>query len=190
MALTTAEIHYCIPDHPQPLQLFVWQEYDVAPLFRGLKAFLEHWQRELEGALHSVRIAHTQLPAKSNAGTGSSGSISQRLIRRIFKPLRGHAMNANHAAPNLERPAIGDERCGTNGIIVMALLYLEEGGRIGVLIQNQNFILWHDALQGTPQKLELVGDSNPRKDIQPQNSGAPKIADFNGSYCAIGNSPD
>ena len=29
--LTTAEIHYHIPEHPRLLQLFVWQEYDVAP---------------------------------------------------------------------------------------------------------------------------------------------------------------
>ena len=50
--LTTAEIHYRIPDHPKVLQSFIWQEYDLAPLFPGLQAFLEHWQRELEGALH------------------------------------------------------------------------------------------------------------------------------------------
>ena len=40
--LTTAEIHYRIPDHPKLLQMFVWQEYDLAPLFPGLQAFLEH----------------------------------------------------------------------------------------------------------------------------------------------------
>ena len=59
--LTTAEIHYHIPDHPSLLQLFVWQEYDLAPFFPGLRAFLAYWQRELEGALHSVRVAHNHL---------------------------------------------------------------------------------------------------------------------------------
>ena len=59
--LTTAEIHYRIPDHPRLLQLFVWQEYDLAPAFPGLKAFLEYWEMELEGALHSVRVAHNHL---------------------------------------------------------------------------------------------------------------------------------
>lgn len=59
--LTTAEIHYRIPDHPRLLQLFVWQEYDLAPSFPGLKLFLEFWQQELEGALHSVRVAHNHL---------------------------------------------------------------------------------------------------------------------------------
>lgn len=59
--LTTAEIHYRIPDHPALLQQFVWQEYDLAPVFPGLKSFLKYWERELDGALHSVRIAHNRL---------------------------------------------------------------------------------------------------------------------------------
>ena len=60
-SLTTAEIHYHMPDHPKLLQQFIWQDYDLAPLFPGLKQFLAFWQRELEGALHSVRVAHAQL---------------------------------------------------------------------------------------------------------------------------------
>ena len=59
--LTTAEIHYRMPDHPSLLQLFVWQAYDLAPGFPTLRGFLDHWQRELDGALHSVRVAHQKL---------------------------------------------------------------------------------------------------------------------------------
>lgn len=59
--LTTAEIHYRLPDHPSLLQLFVWQEYDLAPDFPVLFDFLDHWRREIEAALHSVRIAHERL---------------------------------------------------------------------------------------------------------------------------------
>jgi uncharacterized protein Usg len=59
--LTTAEIHYHIPDHPSLLQLYVWQDYDLAPEFPELKGFLDYWGRELEGALHSVRVAHHRL---------------------------------------------------------------------------------------------------------------------------------
>jgi uncharacterized protein Usg len=59
--LTTAEIHYRLPDHPSVLQLYVWQEYDVAPSFPTLQNFLDYWRRELEGALHSVRVAHRHL---------------------------------------------------------------------------------------------------------------------------------
>lgn len=59
--LTTAAIHYRIPDHPALLQLYVWQAYDMAPAFPALKAFLDYWQRELDGALYSVRVAHSRL---------------------------------------------------------------------------------------------------------------------------------
>ncbi|MDR3506800.1 MAG: usg protein [Caulobacteraceae bacterium] len=59
--LTTAQIHYRLPDYPAILQLFVWQDYDVAPDFPVLKGFLDHWRREIEGPLHSVRVAHQGL---------------------------------------------------------------------------------------------------------------------------------
>ena len=59
--LTTAEIHYYMPDHPSLLQLFVWQQYDVAPGFPELHRFLDHWRREIEAALHSIRVAHRHL---------------------------------------------------------------------------------------------------------------------------------
>jgi uncharacterized protein Usg len=55
--LTTAEILYHLPDHPAVLQTFVWQDYDVAPQFPVLGKFLAFWRRELEGRLHSVRVA-------------------------------------------------------------------------------------------------------------------------------------
>jgi uncharacterized protein Usg len=71
-SLTTAEIHYYMPDHPSLLQLFVWQHYDVAPEFPVLHHFLDHWRREIEAALHSVRVAHAHLiaPAEWRAVDG------------------------------------------------------------------------------------------------------------------------
>ena len=59
--LTTAEILYRIPDHPRLLQTYIWQEYDVAPDFPTLMKFLNFWQTKLDGALHSVRVAHAKL---------------------------------------------------------------------------------------------------------------------------------
>ncbi|MER8726051.1 usg protein [Mesorhizobium sp. M1027] len=59
--LTTAEIHYRLPDHRSLLQLYIWQEYDIAPDFPTLKHFLDLWEREIEGPLHSVRVAHHHL---------------------------------------------------------------------------------------------------------------------------------
>jgi uncharacterized protein Usg len=59
--LTTAEITYHRPDHPSILQKYIWQELDLAPEFPVLSRFLDFWERELEGKLHSVRIAHAQI---------------------------------------------------------------------------------------------------------------------------------
>lgn len=55
--LTTAEILYHMPDHPALLQSYLWQDYDMAPHYPVLRRFLAFWQRELDGELHSVRVA-------------------------------------------------------------------------------------------------------------------------------------
>ncbi|MCA0400178.1 MAG: usg protein [Proteobacteria bacterium] len=59
--LTTASILYRIPDHPHLLQEFIWQEYDLFPEFPILNRFVAFWKREIEGALHSIRVAHNRL---------------------------------------------------------------------------------------------------------------------------------
>jgi uncharacterized protein Usg len=58
--LTTAEIIYRLPDHPDLLQSFIWQKLDVAPDFPELRRFLEFWSRNLEGKLHSVRVGQAR----------------------------------------------------------------------------------------------------------------------------------
>lgn len=55
--LTTAEILYRLPDHPSLLQSFVWQELDIAPRYPELAKFLHFWETNLDGKLHSVRVA-------------------------------------------------------------------------------------------------------------------------------------
>ncbi|MCP4384129.1 MAG: aspartate-semialdehyde dehydrogenase [Hyphomicrobiales bacterium] len=59
--LITAQILYGMPDHPSVLQTFVWQTYDLAPEFPELRRFLDFWERELDGPLHSVTVAHKKL---------------------------------------------------------------------------------------------------------------------------------
>ncbi|MFC3592721.1 usg protein [Novosphingobium piscinae] len=59
--LSTAEISYYMPDYPSLLQVFIWQFYDEAPHFPELRKFLDHWRREVEAVLHSVRLAHARL---------------------------------------------------------------------------------------------------------------------------------
>lgn len=60
-SLATAEIYYRMPDARNILQTYLWQDYDLAPRFPQLKKFLDFWERELEGPIHSVRLAHAQL---------------------------------------------------------------------------------------------------------------------------------
>lgn len=55
--LTTAQILYRMPDHPGLLQTYVWQELDLAPQFPELRRFLQFWAKEIEGKLHSIRVA-------------------------------------------------------------------------------------------------------------------------------------
>jgi uncharacterized protein Usg len=57
--LTTAEILYHRPDHPALLQSYLWQEYDLMPRFPVLNKFLKFWEENLDGKLHSVRVAAT-----------------------------------------------------------------------------------------------------------------------------------
>lgn len=59
--LTTADIVYHRPDHPFLLQSYIWQDLDMAPRFLVLNDFLRFWERNLDGRLHSIRVASTQL---------------------------------------------------------------------------------------------------------------------------------
>jgi uncharacterized protein Usg len=59
--LTTAEIVHRLPDHPNLLQTFVWQDYDLAPRFPVLHRFLDFWARNLDGRLHAARVGTTGL---------------------------------------------------------------------------------------------------------------------------------
>ncbi|MDJ0950349.1 MAG: Usg family protein [Alphaproteobacteria bacterium] len=59
--LATAEILYHMPDYPDLLQTYIWQNTDLAPELPALKRFLEFWERNLDGRLHSVRVTAAKL---------------------------------------------------------------------------------------------------------------------------------
>jgi uncharacterized protein Usg len=59
--LTVAEIFYRLPDHPSLLQTFIWQDYDLVPKYPVLHGFLTFWRENLDGELHSVRVASRDL---------------------------------------------------------------------------------------------------------------------------------
>jgi uncharacterized protein Usg len=70
-SLATAEILYRMPDHPTILQTYIWQEYDLAPHFPELRRFLDFWTRYLDGALHTVKVAHAELLKPTDIRWGS-----------------------------------------------------------------------------------------------------------------------
>ena len=59
--LTTAEIFYHLPDYPDLMQTYVWQELDRLPDFPKLHEFLGLWEREIDGKLHSIRVAYVDI---------------------------------------------------------------------------------------------------------------------------------
>ncbi len=66
--LTTAEILYHLPDHPNLLQSFIWQQLDLAPHFPVLRQFLDFWAGNLDGKVHSVRVAHAPVLTPGRLG--------------------------------------------------------------------------------------------------------------------------
>jgi uncharacterized protein Usg len=70
--LTTAEILYHLPDHPSVLQTFIWQDLDIAPRYPVLHKFLDFWKREIDGNLHSVRVASANLVKPASVSHASA----------------------------------------------------------------------------------------------------------------------
>ena len=69
--LSTVEIIYHMPDHPSLLQTFIWQYMDMAPDYPELHKFLDFWRKNLDGALHSVRVM-----SKDIIGPAKMGNVS------------------------------------------------------------------------------------------------------------------
>lgn len=59
--LATAEITYHLPDYPELLQSYIWQNTDLAPELPKLKKFLDFWTSRLDGKLHSVEVSMQSL---------------------------------------------------------------------------------------------------------------------------------
>lgn len=69
--MTIAEITYRLPDFPSLVQTYLWQEFDKAPLFPALTAFLDFWQQNLEGKLHRVEVTTKDLVDGPQIGAGN-----------------------------------------------------------------------------------------------------------------------
>ncbi len=59
--LATTHVLYHLPDNPGLLQAFSWQTLDMVPDFPRIRRFLDFWEREIDGKLHSVTVAAAKL---------------------------------------------------------------------------------------------------------------------------------
>jgi len=59
--LTTAQMFFRLPDFPSVLNVFIWQDYDLAPDYDKLLNFISFWHDTIEGPLHSVQFVHRKL---------------------------------------------------------------------------------------------------------------------------------
>ena len=65
LRLTTAEITYRMPDFRDIMQIYIWQDYDLAPRFPKLIKFLDFWSHNLDGPLATIRVAQARLVASA-----------------------------------------------------------------------------------------------------------------------------
>ena len=59
--LSTVEIIYRMPDHPSLLQTFIWQYLDLAPDYPELHKFIDFWEKNIDGPIHSVSVMNSDL---------------------------------------------------------------------------------------------------------------------------------
>lgn len=72
-SLVTAIIIYKMPDYRSILQEFIWQELDIVPKYPVLTKFLDFWDRELDGPVHRVEVAHCGLLTPAEIRSMSKG---------------------------------------------------------------------------------------------------------------------
>ncbi|MTI09117.1 usg protein [Curvivirga aplysinae] len=65
--LATAEFLYHMPDHPTILQSFIWQTYDLLPEYPEIHKFIDFWEENIDGPLHSVHVASCDLLTPGDA---------------------------------------------------------------------------------------------------------------------------
>jgi uncharacterized protein Usg len=54
---TTVEVLFYMPDYPSLLQSLIWQPLDLPPEYPRIRRFLDHWRREVDAVIHSIRVA-------------------------------------------------------------------------------------------------------------------------------------
>jgi uncharacterized protein Usg len=69
--LVTVDILFHLPDYPSVLQNYMYQTLDSAPHFPEVRKFVEFWQTNLDGKIHSVRLSAAELIKSTDFSHGS-----------------------------------------------------------------------------------------------------------------------
>lgn len=64
--LTTVIITYRMPDYLSILNEFLWQTLDNPPHYPRIYRFLDHWEKNIEAPIHSVKIANIEVISPAN----------------------------------------------------------------------------------------------------------------------------
>jgi uncharacterized protein Usg len=74
-ALTRAEIRFRLPDRRNVVGRYIWEDFDQAPEYPKLFAFLANWHEPIEGALQSMQIS-SRAPIGSARWKNDGGRIN------------------------------------------------------------------------------------------------------------------
>jgi len=58
--LVTINVFYWMPDYENILQQFIWQTFDVRPMYPRVHKFLEYWHNNIEAVVSEVVIIDSE----------------------------------------------------------------------------------------------------------------------------------
>ena len=61
LELIFARIYYRLPDSPNILQEFIWQDFDKPPLYPRFKRLIKYWNENNEGPIDSIDFFSSHL---------------------------------------------------------------------------------------------------------------------------------
>lgn len=73
--LVTTMVIYYNPDFRHVLQEFIFQQLDELPSYPRLNSFLTHWEKHIEGPIHSVFFSHVGLLTPAEVKMFDSGFV-------------------------------------------------------------------------------------------------------------------
>jgi uncharacterized protein Usg len=55
--LVTCQVFYYMPMHRSLIQEFIFQDYDIIPIYPRMNRFLDFWRREIDAVIKEIYIS-------------------------------------------------------------------------------------------------------------------------------------